>query len=217
MNNMEKSRKTKEIINLLRKQFPNPKTALEHKNVHQLLISTILSAQCTDKRVNIVTKELFKKYKSIKDFAKVRQTDLEKDIKSTGFYRSKAKNIIKCSKQIIEEFDGKVPAKMEDLVKLAGVGRKTANVVLGNWFGKDEGIVVDTHVTRLSNRLGLTKSENAVIIERDLIKIVPKKDWKDFSHLLISHGRKTCVARNPKCKECVLLSLCEYGRKKLKN
>ena len=208
--------KTLKIINLLRKEFPNPKTALEHKNVHQLLVSTILSAQCTDKRVNIVTKDLFKKYKSLKDFANVKQTDLEKDIKSTGFYRNKAKNIIKCSKQIISEFDGNVPSNMEDLVKLAGVGRKTANVVLGNWFGKDEGIVVDTHVTRLSNRLGLTKTENAVIVERDLVKLVPKKDWKDFSHLLIAHGRKTCIARNPKCSECVLLNLCTYGKKQMK-
>ncbi len=209
--------KTITIINLLRLEFPEPKTALEHKTAHQLLVSTILSAQCTDKRVNIVTKELFKKYKTAKDFANAKQTELEKDIKSTGFYRNKAKNIIKCSKQIIEEFDGKVPDKMDDLIKLAGVGRKTANVVLGNWFGKDEGIVVDTHVTRVSNRLGLTKSENAEIIERDLIKIVPKKDWKDFSHLLIAHGRKTCIARKPRCGDCVLRCLCEYGRKKIRS
>ncbi len=208
--------RTNEIITLLRKQFPNPKTALDHKNVHQLLVSTILSAQCTDKRVNIVTKDLFKKYKSLKDFANVKQTELEKDIKSTGFYRNKAKNIIKCSKQILNEFDGQVPNKMEDLVKLAGVGRKTANVVLGNWFGKDEGIVVDTHVTRISNRLGLVKSENAIIIERELIKIVPKKNWKDFSHLLIAHGRKTCIARNPKCNECVLLNICPFGKENVK-
>ncbi len=169
-----------------------------------MLVATILSAQCTDARVNLVTPPLFKKYRSAKDFAEVDIRELEKDIKSTGFYRNKARSIQGAARGILEKFQGKVPDTLDELIQLPGVGRKTANVVLGVIFGKAEGVVVDTHVTRLSYRLGLTRHKDAKKIEQDLIKIVPKKDWIDFSHLLILHGRAICKARRPLCEQCAL-------------
>ena len=183
-------------------------TELTFQSSLELLISTILSAQCTDVRVNIVTKELFKKYRTVKDYATVRQAVLEQDIRSTGFYKNKARNIIACCKGLIERFDGKVPDRMEDLVTLAGVGRKTANCVLGGAFGIIEGIVVDTHVSRLAARLGFTKETDAVKIEKDLMAIIPKSYWYTFSNALVLHGRRVCNARSPRCPECPLLAHC---------
>src|SRR3989338_1385726 len=199
---------TKEIIRILRKEYPEAKIALKFKDPWQLLVATILSAQCTDTRVNKVTPELFKKYKAITDFAKADPKEFEKDIHSTGFYKNKAKGIIGSAKKILAEFKGKVPDNMEDLTGLPGIGRKTANVILSSGFGVVVGIVVDTHVIRLSRRLGFTKNTDAVKIERDLMKIVPKKDWGIFSHLLILHGRKICVARKPLCSACKINKLC---------
>lgn len=200
--------RAKVILTRLRKEFPQPKTALLHENPFQLLIATILSAQCTDERVNIVTRDLFKKYTSPKHFAKADQTELEQDIRSTGFYRMKAKNVIACSKALVEKHGGKVPARMEDLVQLPGVGRKTANVVLGQAFGISSGVVVDTHVHRLSQRLEFTKADTPEKIEQDLIELFPQKDWIDVGTVLILHGRKTCKARKPMCGECVLNDVC---------
>ncbi len=208
--------KVKNIISILKKEFPDAKCELIFFTSHQLLVATILSAQCTDKRVNIVTKSLFQKYKSIEDFANVFQKKLEEEIFSTGFYHNKAKSIIAMSKMILEKFNGNVPNKMEDLLLLSGVGRKTANVVLGNAFNKNCGIVVDTHVSRLSQRIGFTKNKTPEKIEIDLMEIVPKKYWTIFSHWLISHGRKTCFSRNPKCDICFLKKNCNYY-KKIKN
>lgn len=206
---MRKKEKTLEILEILKKEFPDSKCSLNYENPFQLLIATILSAQCTDVRVNQVTKEiLFPKYKTPQDYLNVPIEDLEKDIHSTGFYRNKAKSIVRCCQTLVENFDSKIPQTMKELTSLGGVGRKTANVVLGNCFGKPDGVVVDTHVTRISNKLGLTKENNAVKIEKDLNKIVHKKDWVIFSHLLIDHGRKTCNARKPKCSECQLVPLC---------
>lgn len=196
------------ILHLLRKEFPQPKTALLHQNPFQLLIATILSAQCTDERVNIVTKELFKKYKSPKDFAGANVTELENDIKSTGFFRMKTRNIIACSKALLELHDGKVPDSMQDLVKLPGVGRKTANVVLGQAFGIASGIVVDTHVLRLAQRMGLTSVDTAEKIEEDLMRVFPKRYWIEVGSIVILHGRKTCSARKPNCAGCIMNQLC---------
>ncbi|MEK7263988.1 MAG: endonuclease III [Bacteroidota bacterium] len=196
------------IISRLQKEFPDAKCALEHETPFQLLVSTILSAQCTDVRVNMVTLSLFKKYKSVKDFAFANQTELEKEIYSTGFYKNKAKAIIASSKILLERFNGKIPQTLEELTSLPGVGRKTANVVLGTAFNIATGIVVDTHVSRLSQRLGLTKQTNAERIEEDLMKLIPQKHWILFSHWMILHGRKTCGARNPKCGDCVLNDVC---------
>lgn len=200
--------RAKLIVTKLRRLYPQSNVALTHSNPLELLIATILSAQCTDARVNIVTKELFRKYRSAEDFANASQKALEKDVHSTGFFRSKAKNIIKCCKALISEHDGKVPNTMEELTKLAGVGRKTANVVLSNYFGIHAGIVVDTHVKRLAFRLGLTSKTNPEQVERDLTAIIPKKDWMAISNMLILHGRKICPARNPKCAQCSLIDLC---------
>jgi endonuclease-3 len=197
-----------EIIRILRENYPNSKTALKHKTPFELLISTILSAQCTDERVNKLTPSLFKKYPKIEDFAKAKQEELEKDIYSTGFYKNKAKSIIGASKKIIEDFNGIVPDSMEELVTLPGVARKTANVVLSSSFKKVEGITVDVHVKRLSGRLGLSKEKNPEKIERDLMRIVPKKDWLDISYLLINHGRAICTARKPLCPKCPIKHLC---------
>ncbi len=202
-----KSRALK-ILHLLRKEFPRPKTALLHENPFQLLIATILSAQCTDERVNIVTKELFRKYRSPSDFAGANVTELENDIKSTGFFRMKTRNIIACSKALLELHDGKVPDAMQDLVKLPGVGRKTANVVLGQAFGISSGIVVDTHVHRLAQRLGFTSEDTAEKIEEDLMKVFPKRYWIEVGSIVILHGRKTCSARKPNCPGCVVNGLC---------
>jgi endonuclease-3 len=202
----------KEVISILEKEYPNPKTALEFKTPHQLLVATILSAQCTDKRVNIVTKDLFKKYKTIKAFAEANLSELEKDIYATGFYRNKAKNIVASFRMIMEKFKGKVPENMEELIELPGVARKTANVVLSGIFGKEEGIAVDTHVRRISNLLGLSANSDPEKIEQDLMENTAQKDWSKLSHLLVYHGRNVCDAKKPKCKECSLSKICS-GRK----
>jgi endonuclease-3 len=204
----DRTKRTAKITASLRKIHPDAKTSLRHRNPLQLLIATILSAQCTDVRVNIVTKDLFRKYKSAGDFAKARQEVFEQEIRTTGFYRNKAKNIIATARKLISDFDGKVPDNMEDLISLPGVARKTANVVLGDAFGKNEGIAVDTHVRRLSQRLGLSKHEDPVKIEKDLMELVPRKNWAIFSHLLIFHGRRVCNARKPKCDKCGISKLC---------
>jgi endonuclease-3 len=205
------------VLPILKNTYPAAKCSLDYENPLQLLVATILSAQCTDERVNIVTKTLFKKYESAKDYAAVSQEDLEKGIQSTGFYRNKAKSIRAMAQALVERHGGKVPESMDELTELAGVGRKTANVVLGNAFGKNVGVTVDTHVTRVSNRLGLTDHlVDAEKIEQDLIKIVPQEDWALWSHLLIHHGRAICQARKPKCPECPLLSHCPAGPKFIK-
>jgi endonuclease III len=202
----EKDRAAK-IFKLLKKEYPQAEIALEFYNPFQLLISTILSAQCTDERVNIVTKGLFKKYKSPKDFLKASNEELEKDVFSTGFYRQKAKSIKACCKDLIDKHDGEVPADFEALIKLPGVGRKTASVIAGNAFGIPA-LAVDTHVKRLSNLLGFIESEDVEKIEFRLKELLPEKDWIYSSHLLATHGRKICIARRPKCMECVLGDLC---------
>lgn len=196
------------IIALLKKKYPHFTTALLHANPVQLLVATILSAQCTDARVNIVTKTLFKKYKTASDYADASLKEFEQEIRSTGFYHNKAKNIINAAKMIMDKFNGKVPDSMEALIQLPGVARKTANIVLSHGYGKIEGIAVDTHVRRVSFRLGLTKNEDPVKIEQDLMGVTPKKEWPHLSDLLIAHGRAICVAGKPKCPECVLGSLC---------
>jgi len=209
----DKSKIVNTIISRLQKEFPNARCALEHETPHQLLVSTILSAQCTDARVNMVTPSLFKKYKTVKDFASANQNELEKEIYSTGFYKNKAKAIIASSKVLLEKFKGKIPNTVEELTSLPGVGRKTANVVLGTAFNIATGIVVDTHVSRLSQRLGFTKQTTAEKIEDDLMKLIPKKHWIMFSHWFILHGRKTCDARKPKCSECALSNVCPSVKK----
>lgn len=196
------------ILKMLRKEFPRPKTALLHENPFQLLIATILSAQCTDERVNMVTRDLFKKYTSPEEFAGADVAELENDIKSTGFFRMKTRNIIACSKALLERHGGKVPDSMAELVNLPGVGRKTANVVLGQAFGIVSGVVVDTHVHRLSQRMGFTNEDTAEKIEEDLMKVFPKKYWIDVGSIVILHGRKTCTARKPDCAACVVNGLC---------
>jgi len=201
-------KRTEKIIAILEKQYPSAKTALRHENAFELLVATILSAQCTDARVNMVTPGLFKKYPSVQHFASAVPQELEQDIRSTGFYRNKTKNIIAASKSIVEKFQGEVPRTMEELLQLGGVGRKTANCVLGGAFGINLGIVVDTHVLRLSGRLGLSRQSDAVKVESDLMDIVPKNDWYNFSNYLINHGRAVCDARKPKCPECGLRKLC---------
>jgi endonuclease III len=187
-----------------------------HGNPLELLVATILSAQCTDERVNIVTRALFRKYRSAADYAAISQEELERDIQSTGFYRNKAKAIRGMAGSLLERHGGEVPRTMEELVGLAGVGRKTANVVLGNAFGENVGVVVDTHVARVSGRLGLTKHADAVKIERDLMEVVPREEWTLWSHLLIYHGRAVCRARGPKCEGCVVLGWCPAGEKFLR-
>ena len=195
-------------IRLLEKEHSDAEIALTFKNPLELLISTILSAQCTDKRVNIVTKTLFKKYKTLEDYAKADIKELEQDIRSTGFYHNKARHIKKCCQMLIEKFGSQVPRTMEELLELPGVARKTANIVLSNVFGIVEGIAVDTHVRRLSERLGLTQNKNQDKIEQDLMKIVPKEMWMRFSDLLVFHGRRICMAKKPKCGACVLNKIC---------
>lgn len=204
--------KTSEIIRILEDTYPNAHCALTNENPFQLLIATILSAQCTDERVNIVTQTLFKKYKTPLDFTLVPIEELEHDIYSTGFYKAKARNIQMCCSQLIERFGGEIPQTMEELHSLSGVGRKTANVVLGNAFGKNEGVTVDTHVTRICNLLGIVSSTNPEKIERELMEIVPQEKWTIFTHLIISHGRAVCIARRPKCSECVLSALCPSSK-----
>jgi endonuclease-3 len=192
----------------LAKRYPDAKCSLDYTTPFELLIATILSAQSTDARVNIVTKSLFRKYPTPAAFANASQVQMEKDVKQTGFFRNKAKAVIACSKAIVENHGGEVPQTMDELVELPGVGRKTANVVLGNAFSKPVGVVVDTHVTRVSGRLGLTKQTDAVKIEEDLMPLLPRKEWTAFSHRVILHGRETCIARRPKCEECVLNDIC---------
>ena len=204
----DRKQRTRRIIRLLKQAYPDAKCTLNHSNAFELLIATILSAQCTDDRVNIVTADLFRKYRKAQDYLTVSPTELQKDIRTTGFFRNKAKSIQGTARVLAEQYSGRVPNTIEELLELPGVARKTANVVLGNAFGVTSGIVVDTHVTRLSRRLGLTKHKQAEKIERDLIELVPRKDWVIFSHLLIAHGRKVCKARNPLCSECVIEKLC---------
>ena len=204
----ELKKRVRDVIRRLKRAYPGAKTSLNHTNPFELLIATILSAQCTDERVNIVTADLFRKYRKPEDYLKVPARELEKDIQSTGFFRNKTKSIQGTSKMLTEEFDGKVPHTMDELLELPGVARKTANVVLGNAFGIKAGVVVDTHVTRLSHRLDFTQEKTAEKIEQNLIEIVPKKDWVIFPHLMIYHGRKICKARNPLCAECVVEKQC---------
>jgi endonuclease-3 len=201
-------KRTAVIIRRLKKAYPDAHCALNHTNAFELLVATILSAQCTDERVNIVTADLFRKYRGPKDFVDVSQSELEKDIHSTGFFRNKAKNIKAASQRLLEVYGGKIPQTMDEILTLGGVARKTANVVLGNAFGIASGVVVDTHVGRLSQRLGLTTNENAEKIEKDLIELVPKKHWIMFPHWMIFHGRQVCIARKPKCDVCVLANIC---------
>lgn len=201
------------VLSRLKRAHPKPSTALYHSTPLELLVATIMSAQCTDERVNIVTKDLFKTYRTAKDYARADQAVFEQSIRSTGFYRAKAKSIINCCKMLLEKYGGNVPDSMEELVKLPGVGRKTANVVLANVFGKPEGIVVDTHVKRLAERLGFTTQTDPEKIERELMEIVPKKEWILFPHLLIWHGRNICQARKPKCPECVINNFCPSAEK----
>lgn len=202
----------KKILQILRSTYPDVKTALRHRDPLEMLIATILSAQCTDVRVNEVTKTLFKKLRTAQDYANVSLAELEEIIRPTGFFRNKAKSIKACCRGLLENHSGKVPESMEALVQLPGVGRKTANVVLGSAFGIP-GIVVDTHVKRVSQRLGLTKEKDPVKIEFELMALIPKKDWIDFSHELIWHGRRVCAARKPKCAQCPLREQCDYGKK----
>ncbi len=204
----ELKKRLRDVIRRLKRAYPDAKTSLNHTNPFELLIATILSAQCTDERVNIVTADLFRKYHKPEDYLKVPARELEKDIQSTGFFRNKTKSIQGTAKMLTEEFGGEVPHTMDELLELPGVARKTANVVLGNAFGIKAGVVVDTHVTRLSHRLGFTQEKTAEKIERELIPIVPKKDWVIFPHLMIFHGRKICKARNPLCVECVVEKQC---------
>ena len=204
----DKKKRAAEIIKRLKKAYPDAHCALNHSNAFELLIATILSAQCTDERVNIVTADLFRKYRGPQDYLKVDQSELEQDIHSTGFFRNKSKSIQGACRRIIDDFGGKVPETMDEILTLPGVARKTGNVVLGNAFGIASGVVVDTHVARLSQRLGLTMNENAEKIEADLLELVPKKNWIMFPHWLITHGRQVCNARKPRCRECVLASLC---------
>jgi endonuclease-3 len=198
----------KKIIAALDRTYPEAHCELGHADPLELLIATILSAQCTDKRVNIVTKELFKKHRSAADYAKAPLAELEQAVKTTGFFRNKAKNIQACCRKLIVRHDGRVPRTMEELTQLDGVGRKTANVVLGNAFDINVGVVVDTHVARLSQRLGLTKQKTPEKIERDLMALVPQKQWTLFSHWLIWHGRRRCDARRPDCAHCEIRKLC---------
>ena len=204
----ELKKRTREIIRRLKRAYPGAKCSLNHTNAFELLVATILSAQCTDERVNMVTADLFRKYRKPEDYLNVSPHELEKDIQSTGFFRNKTKSIQGTSKMLTEEFGGEVPRTMEELLELPGVARKTANVVLGNAFDIHAGVVVDTHVTRLSHRLEFSREKTAEKIELDLIEIVPKKDWVIFPHLMIYHGRKICKARNPLCAECPIEKYC---------
>ena len=209
---VDRKEQAAEVIRRLRKEYPNAHCALDHTTPFELLIATILSAQCTDARVNIVTADLFRKYRGPADYLKVPHTELERDIHSTGFFRNKAKNIQAACKRILEAYGGSVPQTMEDLLTLGGVARKTANVVMGNAFGIASGVVVDTHVSRLSQRLGLTSNTTPEKIEADLSDVVPKRYWIMFPHWMISHGRSVCIARSPKCELCILNDICPSSR-----
>jgi endonuclease III len=210
---MTKAERAAKLVAAFPKVYPDAHCELDFKTPLQLLVATILSAQCTDKRVNLVTPALFARYRSAADFAAAKPAELEKAIQSTGFFRNKAKSIRAASAAIEKEYGGKVPRTMAELNALPGVGRKTANVVLGNAFAVNEGIVVDTHVARLSQRLGLTTDENPEKIERDLMKLIPLEHWTDWSHWLIWHGRRRCFARKPDCHNCEVFALCPSGKK----
>jgi endonuclease-3 len=204
----KRKERAEEIAVRLKRMYPKAKIALDYTNAFELLIATMLSAQSTDARVNIVTKSLFRKYPDPQSFAAASQVEMERDVKQTGFFRNKAKAVIAASKAIVERHGGEVPQTMEELTALPGVGRKTANVVLSNAFKKPVGIVVDTHVTRVAGRLGLTSSADPVVIEQDLMKLLPQKEWTPFAHRTILHGRTICIARKPKCAECGLNDVC---------
>ncbi len=197
-----------EIVKILKETYPDACCSLDFENAFQLLVATILSAQCTDERVNIVTKDLFQKYKTMEDFANATQEEMEEAVKSTGFYRNKARNIIAAAQEILAKFQGEVPQTMDELLTLPGVGRKTANLVLGDVYNIP-GIVVDTHVKRISNKLGLTKNQDPEKIEYDLMKVVPKDNWTDWNHLLVFHGRAICKAKKPECMICPINHLCD--------
>lgn len=201
-------KQTREVVRLLKKEYPHVECALSHTNPLELLIATILSAQCTDARVNIVTADLFRKYRRAEDYVNVPASELERDIHSTGFFRQKTKSIQGTCRKIIDRFGGRVPDTLEDLITLPGVARKTANVVMGVVYGKASGVVVDTHVSRLSQRLGLTGEKTPEKIEADLMRLLPQREWIDFSHRLVTHGRAVCEARKPRCGECVLAKIC---------
>jgi endonuclease-3 len=211
----KKQERALEIAALLKSMYPKAKCSLDYTNAFELLIATMLSAQSTDARVNIVTKSLFRKYPNPQAFAEASQVEMERDVRQTGFFRNKAKAVIAASKAIVEKHGGEVPRTMEELTALPGVGRKTANVVLGNAFKIAVGIVVDTHVARVSARLGLTSNSDPEKIEQDLMKLIPQKEWTVFSHRLIYHGRQICVARKPKCAECRLNPLCPSAEEPL--
>lgn len=208
----ELKRRTRKIVDRLSREFPDAHCALDHRNAFELVAATILSAQCTDVRVNLVTPVLFAKYPNAAALAKARQPEVEKIIQSTGFFRNKARNLIAMAQAVMAEHQGEIPHSMAELHALPGVGRKTANVVLGNAFGINEGVTVDTHVTRLSGLLRLTKQVDPVKIEQDLMKLIPQNDWTLISHLLILHGRKICIARRPQCALCVVANLCPSAR-----
>jgi endonuclease-3 len=201
------------ILEILERSYPDARTALHHENAWQLLVATILSAQCTDARVNMVTPALFKRYPTPASLAKIEPEELEPMIRSTGFFHNKAKSLVGAARKIVQEFGGEVPDKMDELLRLPGVARKTANVVLGSWFGKSVGIVVDTHVQRVSRRLELTTAEEPKRIEQELMKVIPQPKWIEFAHLLILHGRALCTARAPKCVACPLETLCHAADK----
>ena len=209
---MELKERVIKVLDLLEEHYGPTKCYLTHENAWQLLIATILSAQCTDERVNMVTKELFKKYTSVKDFAEADKAELEQDIRSTGFFRNKAANIIGCCQMLLSEYGGEVPSDIDKLIKLPGVGRKTANVVRGNIYGIPS-IVVDTHVRRVSNLLGFTNSQDPVKIEFELMELLPEKNWIAYNTQIIAHGRKICIARRPKCEICFLAGLCDHIQK----
>lgn len=204
----EEARRVSLILRRLNQDYPNVVCALHHTSAWELLAATILSAQCTDVRVNIVTPALFAAYPSVQAMSVAAQPDVEQLVRTTGFFRNKAKNLIGAAQGIVERYNGQVPTNMEELLTLPGVARKTANVVLGSWFGIASGVVVDTHVSRIANRLGLTKATDPQKIEQDLMKVIPKKRWVLFSHQIIHHGRAVCVARKPKCAVCSLYDLC---------
>lgn len=208
MTEPEEKQRVRQIIRTLKRAYPDAHCALRHENALELLVATILSAQCTDERVNLVTAELFRKYKTCEDYVNASPAELERDIHSTGFFRNKTKSIQAACRLLIEQHEGRVPDEMEALLALPGVARKTANVVLGNWYNIASGVVVDTHVARLSQRLNLTEHTQPEKIEADLNALVPRKDWIQFSHLLIAHGRQTCRARSPRCDECVIERFC---------
>ena len=213
---MTKKERLTKIFPILKEKFGEPKAALEFETPYQLMVAVILSAQCTDARVNIVTKELFEVVKEPADIRKMNQETLEKYIKSTGFYKNKAKNIKLNAEMMLDKYKDIIPKKLEELIELPGVGRKTANVVLGELWNIREGIVVDTHVKRLSNRIGFVKNDNPEIIERELMKFIPKKYWFVYSHYLILHGRDKCIARKPKCEICEIRDYCKYNEENLK-